>query len=186
MILTVSQLSLPGALLIRSNRFADDRGYFAETYVYRDYLAVGISNIFVQDNQSYSTAAGTIRGLHFQNAPFAQAKLIRVTRGRIFDVIVDLRRSSATFGRHTAVELSDKNGDQLFIPAGFAHGFCTLVPHTEVSYKVDAIFSATNDGGLNAADAELGIPWPVSTQDAVMSPKDRLLPMFRDLPGVFA
>jgi dTDP-4-dehydrorhamnose 3,5-epimerase len=185
MILDVSALALPGALLIRSRRFVDKRGYFAETYVQRDYVAAGISNVFVQDNESYSAASGTLRGLHFQTTPFAQAKLVRVVRGKIFDVIVDLRRASASYGRHVAVELSAEGGEQLFVPAGFAHGFCTLLPDTEVSYKVDAVFSAPNDCGLNAADPELGICWPSAFSEAVISEKDRALPMLKELPAHF-
>lgn len=185
MILDVLPLALPGALFIRSRRFVDKRGYFAETYVQRDYVAAGISNIFVQDNKSYSAAPGTLRGLHFQTTPFAQAKLVRVLRGRIFDVIVDLRRASTSYGRHVGVELSAEDGEQLFVPSGFAHGFCTLVPDTEVSYKVDAVFSAPNDCGLSAADPELGIRWPMAFSEAVVSEKDRALPMFKDLPAHF-
>ena len=178
----VSPLALPGALLIRSQRFEDLRGYFAETYVQRDYVAAGISNTFVQDNHSYSAASGTVRGLHFQTAPFEQAKLVRVIHGKIHDVIVDLRRSSCSFGQHLAIELSADGGEQLFVPPGFAHGFCTLVPDTEVSYKVDAVFSAANDRGLNAADPDLRIKWPVSTGKEVVSEKDRKLPVLKDLP----
>jgi dTDP-4-dehydrorhamnose 3,5-epimerase len=185
MILDVSSLSIPDVLFIKSKRFADQRGYFAETYVQRDYVGAGISNIFIQDNQSYSAAPGTLRGLHFQTGAYAQAKLIRVSRGKILDVVVDLRRSSETFGRHLAVELSAEGGEQLFVPAGFAHGFCTLVPDTEVTYKVDAVFSPDHDCGLNAADPELGIRWPVGTQEQVISEKDRALPMFKSLPAYF-
>jgi dTDP-4-dehydrorhamnose 3,5-epimerase len=185
MILDVFPLALPGALLIRSKRFADKRGYFAETYVQRDYFAAGINNVFIQDNESYSATRGTLRGLHFQKAPFAQAKLVRVLRGKIFDVIVDLRRASASYGGHVGIELSAVGGEQLFVPPGFAHGFCTLSPDTEVSYKVDAVFSGSNDCGLNAADPELGIRWPVAVGDTVISDKDRALPMLKELPAHF-
>jgi dTDP-4-dehydrorhamnose 3,5-epimerase len=182
MILDVSPLSLPGALLIRSKRFEDHRGYFAETYVQRDYAVAGISSVFVQDNHSYSAASGTMRGLHFQTPPFEQAKLVRVVSGKIYDVIVDLRRSSCSYGQHLAIELSVDGGEQLFVPPGFAHGFCTLVPDTEVSYKVDAVFSAANDRGLNAADPDLRITWPVGVGREVISEKDRTLPLLRELP----
>jgi len=185
MVLDVSPLSLPGVLLIRSNRFHDPRGYFAETYVQSDYLAVGIGNTFVQDNQSYSVAPGTLRGLHFQTSPFEQAKLVRVLRGKIVDVVVDLRRSSPTYGQHVAVTLSAENGEQLFVPAGFAHGFCTLVPDTEVAYKVDAAYSAAHDCGVNWADPDLGIQWPVEKGSEVLSDKDRGLPRFKELPAFF-
>ena len=185
MILDVSPMSIPGVRLIRSKRFQDQRGYFAETYVQRDYVAAGISNNFVQDNQSYSVAPGTLRGLHFQTAPFAQAKLVRVLRGKIFDVVVDLRRSSKSYGQHVTVELSAEGGEQLFVPVGFAHGFCTLVPDTEVTYKVDAVYSAANDCGVNAADPDLGIRWPVRKGSEVLSEKDRALPMLKDIPAPF-
>jgi dTDP-4-dehydrorhamnose 3,5-epimerase len=172
----VSALDLPGAMVIRSKRFEDRRGRFAETYVRRDFLNIGVTAEFVQDNQSLSLQRGTVRGLHFQTPPFAQAKLVRVLRGRILDVIVDLRRSSSRYGEHAAVELSEEGGEQLFVPAGFAHGFCTLEPNTEVLYKVDAPYSAQHDGGIYWADAALAIPWPVSEEDAVVSDKDRKLP----------
>ncbi|MBN8919138.1 MAG: dTDP-4-dehydrorhamnose 3,5-epimerase [Rhizobiales bacterium] len=174
--LAVSELGLPGAKLLRSKRFQDRRGRFAETYVRRDFLGAGIGIDFVQDNQSLSVQAGTVRGLHFQTPPYAQAKLVRVLRGRILDVIVDLRRSSARYGEHIAVELSEEGGEQLFVPAGFAHGFCTLEPNTEVLYKVDALYSPDNDRGIYWADPALGIPWPVNEEDAVVSDKDRKLP----------
>jgi dTDP-4-dehydrorhamnose 3,5-epimerase len=185
MMLEVSTLSIPDVLLVRPRRFQDQRGYFCETYKQRDFVAAGISNNFVQDNQSYSTSAGTIRGLHFQTAPFAQSKLVRVLRGKIVDVVVDLRRSSKTYHQHVAVELSAESGEQLFVPAGFAHGFCTLVPDTEVAYKVDSVYSAANDCGVNAADADLEIQWPVSKGNEVLSEKDRSLPMLKDLPAYF-
>jgi dTDP-4-dehydrorhamnose 3,5-epimerase len=185
MFLDVSSLALPGAYLIRSKRFQDERGYFAETYVQRDYAAAGIDNAFVQDNQSFSVSAGTLRGLHFQTAPFAQAKLVRVLRGKILDVLVDLRRSSNSYAQHLAVELSADGGEQLFVPPGIAHGFCTLVPNTEVTYKVDAVYSAAHDCGVNWADPELGIRWPVDEDRAILSPKDRALPSFRTLPPYF-
>jgi dTDP-4-dehydrorhamnose 3,5-epimerase len=153
--------------------------------VQRDYVKAGICNTFVQDNQSYSVAGGTVRGLHFQSAPFAQAKLIRVLRGRILDVVVDLRRCSRSYGQCVPVELTADGGDQIFVPVGFAHGFCTLVPHTEVSYKVDAAFSLDHDCGVNAADPDLGIRWPFEAGAEVMSDKDRALPMLSDLPSHF-
>src|SRR6476469_5645592 len=124
--LDVAQLPLSGAYLIHTSRFQDDRGYFAETYAQQDFFDAGICTTFVQDNQSCSKAAGTVRGMHFQSPPFSQAKLVRVLRGGIIDVVVDLRRSSPTYARHIAVELTEDNGDQLFVPSGFAHGFCTL------------------------------------------------------------
>jgi len=183
--LDVLSTSLPGVQLVRSPRFADQRGFFCETYARPDFLAAGFENVFVQDNQSSSLLSGTIRGLHFQIPPFAQAKLVRVLRGRILDVVVDLRRSSSAYGRHVAIELSAESGDQLFVPAGFAHGFCTLVDNTEVFYKVDAVYSAPHDRGLSWADPVLNVDWPVSESNAVLSDKDKALPLLNALPPYF-
>ena len=183
--LEVLPLLLPGVKLVRSKRIADFRGYFAEVYVHRDFAMAGVTEDFVQDNQSFSIAAGTVRGLHFQIPPFAQAKLVRVLQGKILDVVVDLRRSSRTFGRHVTVDLSAESGDQLFVPAGFAHGFCTLVPNTEVFYKVNNVYSASHDRGLNWADPALDIQWPVTESQAILSEKDKALPMLHALPDYF-
>jgi dTDP-4-dehydrorhamnose 3,5-epimerase len=172
--------------LIRTPRLSDARGYFCETFQRADFAAQGLDNDFLQDNQSSSDRPGTVRGLHFQRPPFAQTKLVRVMRGSIFDVAVDLRRSSPSFGRHIAVELSGKdNEQQLLIPAGFAHGFCTLEPDMVVFYKVDQVYSAAHDGGVNWADSQLGIEWPVASAEAILSEKDRGLPMPADLAPVF-
>jgi dTDP-4-dehydrorhamnose 3,5-epimerase len=127
-----------------------------------------------------------VRGLHFQAPPAAQAKLVRVLKGKILDVVVDLRRSSGAYGRHVAVELSEGSGDQLFIPAGFAHGFCSLAPNTEIFYKVDAAYSPEHDRGLYWADPALGIRWPVEPGAAIVSERDEMLPMLSDLPAYFA
>jgi dTDP-4-dehydrorhamnose 3,5-epimerase len=183
--LDIRPLPLPGLKLIHASSIADPRGYFAETYVRRDFAAVGIEQEFVQDNQSRSHAAGTIRGLHFQIPPFAQAKLIRVLRGRIFDVAVDLRRSSPHYGKHVSVELAADTGDQFLLPVGFAHGFCTLEPETEVFYKVDAGYSAAHERGIHWLDPALAIPWPVGQSDAKLSKKDGELPSLRELPPYF-
>ena len=183
--LDVSPLSIPAVKLIRTTRFSDQRGYFAETYVHRDFAAAGLINDFIQDNQSASIAKGTVRGLHFQTSPFAQAKLIRVLRGKILDVAVDLRRSSSSYGKHIAVELDAKAGDQLLVPAGFAHGFCTLEDHTEVFYKVDAVYSPAHDCGVNWADPALAIHWPVMERQAILSDKDRTWPPLNALPAYF-
>jgi dTDP-4-dehydrorhamnose 3,5-epimerase len=181
----IRPLTLPGVKLIRPTRFQDQRGCFSETYTRRDFIAAGIANDFLQDNEAHSAAAGTVRGLHFQIPPFAQAKLVRTLRGGILDVVVDLRRSSATYGRHLTVELRDTGGEQLFVPAGFAHGYCTLEPDTVVFYKVDNVYSAGHERGINWADPELGIQWPVADRAAVLSEKDRALPRLRDLPVYF-
>src|SRR5712692_2115656 len=162
-------LPIPDVKLIRSPRISDGRGYFAETYVRANFVAVGITHEFIQDNQAGSNEAGTVRGLHFQIAPFVQTKLIRVLRGKIIDVAVDLRRSSPSHGKHIAVELSAATGEQLLVPAGFAHGYCTLETETVVFYKVDNVYSANCDRGVNWADPQLAIEWPVGPSDAIMS-----------------
>src|SRR5882762_4998143 len=183
--LDVRALAIPDVKLIRTPRYADARGYFCETFQRADFAAQGLANDFIQDNQSNSDRSGTIRGLHFQRPPFAQAKLIRVLRGSILDVAVDLRRSSPSFGRHVASELSSEGNEQLLVPAGFAHGFCTLEPDTVVFYKVDQVYSATHDGGVNWADPQLRIEWPVASAEAILSEKDRGLPMLADLAPIF-
>lgn len=157
-----------------------------ETYNRKAFVVAGIADEFVQDNLSLSTEAGTIRGLHFQSAPFAQAKLVRVARGRILDVAVDLRRSSPTFGHHVAAELSGENRLQLLVPVGFAHGFCTLEPNTEVAYKVTAHYSAAHDHGLAWDDPALGIDWPVEAARAILSDKDTRHPRLPELPVYFS
>jgi dTDP-4-dehydrorhamnose 3,5-epimerase len=183
--LTVHSLAIPDVKLIKIKRISDARGYFSETYVRRDFAALDINQDFVQDNQSASVLPGTVRGLHFQIPPFAQTKLIRVLSGRIFDVVVDLRRSSPSFGNHIAIELSEASGEQVLVPAGFAHGFCALEPHTVILYKVDEIYSAAHDRGVNWGDPTLNIAWPVRPHEAVLSNRDIALPMLNDLPAVF-
>src|SRR3984893_9202 len=167
--LDVHSLAIPDVNLIRPPRFFDARGYFCETFQRADFAAQGLDNDFLQDNQSSSDRPGTVRGLHFQRPPFAQTKLIRVLHGSIFDVAVDLRRSSPSFGMHIAVELSSKGNEQLFVPAGFAHGFCTLEPDTVVFYKVDQLYSAAHDSGVNWADPGLGHKWAVAAPEASLS-----------------
>jgi len=181
----VESLSIQDVKSIRTRRFADARGYFAETWVRDDFAAAGIGHEFIQDNESRSAVAGTVRGLHFQVPPFAQAKLVRVVRGKVLDVVVDLRRSSGSYGRHLAIELSETAGDQLLVPRGFAHGFCTLEPDTVVFYKVDGAYSAGHERGVFWADPALAIAWPVSQARAIVSEKDRELPRFGDLPVYF-
>jgi dTDP-4-dehydrorhamnose 3,5-epimerase len=183
--LDVRCLAIPDVKLVRTPRFSDARGYFCETFQRADFAAQGIDHDFFQDNQSSSDRSGTVRGLHFQRPPFAQTKLVRVLRGRILDVAVDLRRSSPSFGSHVAAVLSGEVNEQLLVPAGFAHGFCTLEPDTVVFYKVDQVYSAAHDAGVNWADSKLGIEWPVATAEAILSDKDRVLPMLADLAPVF-
>ena len=181
----VFETEIPAVKRVVPKRHGDDRGWFSEVYR-ADVLAEhGIANAFVQDNQSFSAPAGTIRGLHFQVAPNAQAKLVRVLAGAILDVAVDLRAESATYGRHVAVRLDAAGGEQLFVPAGFAHGFCTLEPNTMVAYKVDAYYSPADDRNLRWNDPAIGIEWPVAEADAILSGKDKAAPLLADLGRVF-
>jgi dTDP-4-dehydrorhamnose 3,5-epimerase len=182
---TAHLLSIPGPLLLEVRRFGDDRGVFSETYARRDFVAVGVEDEFVQDNQSLSRLPGTVRGLHFQAPPRAQAKLVRVLSGAILDVAVDLRRSSPFFGRHVAVELRAASGQMLYVPAGFGHGFCTLERDTEVAYKASDYYAPECDGGVLWNDPEIGIAWPVTEGEASLSDKDRRQPALRDLPAIF-
>ncbi|HEY1944481.1 MAG TPA: dTDP-4-dehydrorhamnose 3,5-epimerase [Roseiarcus sp.] len=181
----VENTAIPEVKIITVKKFGDHRGFFSETYNRRAAAEAGIDLAFVQDNHSGSPEIGTVRGLHFQSPPFAQAKLVRVTRGRIFDVAVDLRRSSPTFGRHVAIELSEENWRQLLVPIGFAHGFCTLEPDTEVLYKVTNYYSPQHDHGLAFDDPALEIAWPVDPARAVLSDKDRRHPRLAECPHLF-
>ena len=178
-------LAIEGLKLVTPRKHGDDRGFFSETYNKSTWEVAGIHYNFVQDNHSLSRDVGTVRGLHFQTEPCAQDKLVRVVNGRILDVAVDIRRSSPTFGLHVAVELSKKNWRQLFIPKGFAHGFVTLEPDTEVIYKVTNFYSPTHDFGLAWDDPELAIEWGVSPAEALLSSKDKNWPRLRDLGVAF-
>jgi len=183
--LTVTSAAIDAVKIVTPKLIADSRGAFCETYNQERLAEHGIVANFVQDNQSASAANGTIRGLHFQGHPAAQAKLIRVLKGRILDVAVDLRRSSPTYGKWVAEEVSAENRKQVFIPVGFAHGFCTLEIDTHVFYKVSAFYSPLNDFGIAWDDSDLGINWPVAPSQATLSDKDRRMPAFRSLPGYF-
>ena len=183
---TATRLAVPGPVLITPRRFGDHRGFFLETYSARDFAALGIADVFVQDNHSLSAQAGTVRGLHFQLPPHAQAKLVRVLRGAILDVAVDIRRSSPSYGRHVGVELTAENALQLFIPAGFAHGFCTLTPDTEVAYKVTDLYAPDCDRGFAWNDPDLALPWPFDAAAVQLSDKDRRAPRLRDMSTIFA
>lgn len=182
---TLLPLPLDGPRLIAPRRFGDHRGFFLETYSARDFAALGIADAFVQDNHSLSAEPGTVRGLHFQLPPTAQAKLVRVLRGAILDVAVDIRRGSASYGRHVAVELSAENAHLFYVPVGFAHGFCTLTPDVEVAYKVTDFYAPADERSLLWNDPDLGIAWPVAPDAARLSEKDRAAPCLRDLPPVF-
>lgn len=171
--------------LIEPERFADSRGYFSETYR-RDLLAAsGINVEFIQDNESLSNKIWTIRGLHFQAPPHAQAKLVRVAAGKIFDAAVDIRAGSPTFGQCVSAELSAENGKQLFIPEGFAHGFCALEDDTVVAYKASAYYAPTHDFGLCWNDPDLNIPWPVDPGDAILSDRDSTHPRLKSISTPF-
>lgn len=184
--MNVRELSIQGLLLITPSKFADDRGFVSEVYNSRE-LAQYIGEIvFVQDNHALSKRAGTVRGLHFQAPPHAQGKLVRVVQGRAYDVAVDIRRGSPTFGRHVAVELSPANWGQLWIPAGFAHGFCTLEDDTEVAYKLTGHYSPEHDKGIFWNDPALGIEWPVIENEAILSRKDLAQGELADLPAYFS
>ena len=180
----IEETALPGVKLITPKRFADQRGFFSETFSAHAFAEAGLDTVFVQDNHSLSREAGTVRGLHFQSPPYAQDKLVRVTKGAILDVAVDIRRGSATYGQHIATVLSEENWLQLLIPVGFAHGFCTLAPDTEVIYKVSNFYAPANDHGLRWDDPALGIEWP-DFAGAVSSDKDKAQPLLADLPEYF-
>jgi dTDP-4-dehydrorhamnose 3,5-epimerase len=182
----VVRLAIDGPLLITPTRHLDERGFFSETYNAARLAEAGCETRFVQDNHSLSVQAGVVRGLHFQIPPKAQDKLMRVTRGRILDVAVDIRGGSPTYGRHVTAELSAENWAQLFVPAGFAHGFCTLEPETEVQYKVSDYYDPDLDIGLPWDDPDLAIDWPVLPGGAVLSARDRTHPPFRDFVTPFA
>jgi dTDP-4-dehydrorhamnose 3,5-epimerase len=179
--LDVQPLAIPDVKILRPRKFMDARGFFSETYNRRLFLDAGIVADFVQDNHSFSKSAGTIRGLHYQSHPFAQDKLIRVVRGRVVDVIVDIRRASATFGKWVSAELSADAWNQILVPIGFAHGLCTLEPDTEVIYKVTNYYSAQHDHGIRWNDPDLDISWPVPEDKVELSEKDRQQPLFRDV-----
>lgn len=169
----VRKLPIPDVLVLKPKRFEDDRGWFFESYNKDSISRHGIQVDFVQDNHSFSVKAGTVRGLHYQAPPFAQAKLVRVTQGRIYDVAVDVRLGSPTFGQYVGVELTSNGGEQIFVPSGFLHGFITLEDSTHVLYKVDNFYSKECDGAVRFDDPELGIDWGALASHAVLSNKDQ-------------
>jgi dTDP-4-dehydrorhamnose 3,5-epimerase len=182
----VRDTGLPGLKLVLARYFEDERGHFAEIFKRSSFRDAGLPHDFVQDNASLSRQPGTLRGMHWQAPPFAQAKLVRVGKGSVLDVVVDLRRGSPTYGRHFAVELSAANRLQLMVPRGFAHGFLTLEPDSEVIYKCDGLYHAAAERGLHWADPDLDLPWPEEPEVSVISDKDRSWPRLRDLPSPFA
>lgn len=177
------ETTLKDAYLIKPQFFNDERGFFVETYSKQKFADLGIDADFVQDNHSMSVTRGVLRGLHFQKPPYAQAKLVRVTRGAVYDVIVDLRKDSPTFGKWEGFELTANNHLMLFVPRGFAHGFCTLEDYTEFQYKCDNLYNKESEGGLPWDDPELKIYWPV--QEPILSAKDKEHPMFKDFNSPF-
>jgi dTDP-4-dehydrorhamnose 3,5-epimerase len=181
----IATFEIPDLKLIVPKRFGDVRGYFSETWSDRLFRAEVADVIFLQDNQSMSAKHGTLRGLHFQKPPFAQGKLVRVTRGSVLDVAVDIRKGSPAYGRHLAVKLDTVVGAQLWVPPGFLHGFCTLEDETEVTYKATSYYSPAHDAGVLWNDADLAIDWPVDPAAMVLSEKDYRLPRLRDLPDLF-
>ncbi len=171
--------------VISVRRFVDERGWFAETFSARRLQASGIDCTFVQDNQSYSVTVGTIRGIHFQAPPHAQAKLVRCIKGSIMDYAVDLRRGSPTYGRSVGVELSAENGKQLFVPIGFGHAFITLEPDVEVAYKVSDFYAPECEGGVSWDDPSIAIDWPLQAGVPVVSAKDGVLPLLSAFDSPF-
>jgi dTDP-4-dehydrorhamnose 3,5-epimerase len=182
----ITTVSLPGVLVLKPKRFQDERGFFCETYNKQRLKEVGIDVEFIQDNISLSKLRGTLRGLHFQTDPFAQAKLVSVVKGAALDVVVDLRCSSPTFSQHFSIELSEAEGEQLFIPVGFAHGFLTLTPDTLFAYKVSEYSAPDHDTGIRFDDDVLGINWREQPDLIVASDKDRQLPCFDPKATYFA
>ena len=181
----IETLSIPEVLLLTPPRFADARGWFSEVFSATRLEAAGLSGPWVQDNQSFSARQGTIRGLHCQIAPSVQGKLVRVVRGAIWDVAVDIRHGSITYGQHAAAKLSAENGAQLWVPGGFLHGFVTLTPDCEVLYKVTAGYDRAAERGVVWNDPDLALPWPVEPEFATLSEKDAVLPLLADSPPWF-
>lgn len=181
----ITELAIPDVKLVTLRRYGDDRGFFSETYNARAMAELGIDLPFVQDNHSLSRHKHTVRGLHLQLAPKAQGKLVRVPRGRVLDVAVDVRHGSPTFGKHVAAELSSDDWNAMYVPPGFAHGFCTLEADTEVLYKVTAYYSPEHERGILWHDPALGIAWPARPEAAQTSAKDCTYPLFAECPTFF-
>jgi dTDP-4-dehydrorhamnose 3,5-epimerase len=181
----VTRLAIPDVMLITPRRFRDARGFFSETYNQDAFAKIGILSTFVQDNHTLSQRKGTVRGMHFQVPPHAQDKLVRVCRGSVLDVAVDIRQGSPTFGKSVSAILSAENWHQLWVPKGFAHGFCTLEPDSEVIYKVTDFYAPDCDKGLAWDDPSLRIDWPISPQAAILADKDRANPRLSELPVFF-
>jgi len=181
----VTALDIPDVKLIAPKRHGDARGFFCETYSQQAFANAGIDIAFVQDNESLSAPAGTLRGLHLQSPPHGQDKLVRVLKGSVIDVAVDIRRGSPTYGQHVSAVLSADNGHQLLVPIGFAHGFATLEPDTHVCYKVSDYYAPQCDGGIAWDDADLGIDWRIDPATATLSDKDRKHPTLAEFDSPF-
>ncbi len=181
----VERTSIAGVFVLQPRKHGDARGFFSEVFKASALAAHGIVQDWRQDNHAFSSQCGVVRGLHFQAPPHAQAKLLRVTRGAIFDVVVDIRRGSATYGAHVAVELSAENWRQIYVPEGMAHGYCTLSDMTEVLYKTSAEYAPGSEGGLLWNDPALAIAWPVSLEAAIVVDRDRAWPLLTDLATPF-
>ena len=177
----VIETEIPDVKIVIPPKFIDDRGMFSETHNQKALAEAGIDAEFVQDNHSVSDSIGTIRGLHFQIPPHAQGKLVRVIRGRLLDVAVDIRRSSPTFGKYVTCELSAEAWNQMYIPIGFAHGFCTLEPDTEVIYKVTDYYSLESERGIGWDDPNIGVDWPLRGAEPFLSDKDRTYPTLLEI-----
>ena len=181
----VVALEIPDVRLLLPKKFGDDRGFFSETYNFMAFRKAGMDLTFVQDNHVFSAEKWTMRGLHFQSPPYAQDKLLRVVRGSVLDLAVDIRRGSPTYGRHVSAVLSAEAWNQILVPIGFAHAYLTLEPNTEVLYKVTNYRAPEHDHGLLWNDPDLGIDWPVAEDQVEISEKDRAQPLFRDLHSPF-
>jgi dTDP-4-dehydrorhamnose 3,5-epimerase len=182
--INVQELAIPDVKLLMPTVHRDDRGYVTEIVHEKQLEELGLAIKLVQENQSRSTHKFTVRGLHFQKPPNAQAKFVRILHGRALDVVVDLRPRSKTYGRHVAVMLSEDEIAQLFVPAGFAHGFCTLADDTVILYKMSSFYAPASEGGVLWNDPDLGIDWPVKEGEAILSGKDVKLPRFKDLAPI--
>ena len=183
----VTPTKIPGVLIIDTDVFGDHRGYFSETYSKPKYAKLGIDMEFVQDNMSFSAQEGTLRGLHFQNPPYAQSKLVSCTKGRVIDVAVDIRKGSPTYGQWVSCELSEDNHRQFFIPRGFAHGFLTLTPDVEFRYKVDNVYNKDSEGSIRYDDPTIAVDWGtlLEGRTPVLSDKDKISPVFEEANNQF-
>lgn len=181
----IRRLEIPDVFLIKPVRRGDDRGWFAETFKASVLADAGVTHPFVQDNMSLSRVPGTLRGLHFQSPPHAQAKLVSVLSGKILDVAVDARKGSPTYGRHVAAELDAEEGWQIYVPVGFLHGFVTRVPDTRVTYKVSDVYAPDCDGGVLWSDPDLGIDWGLNGMTPELSAKDQVAQRFADFKSPF-